>query len=364
MRLGALASVVAAAAVLAVGCQATRLKHERRYDRKQAQDKLASLEQPGLVIGEFTLPPDSVVDGDTIRVAGLGSTLRLLGLDAEETFKSEADRNAYEEGWEAYLKKMKGDSKRPVKMATPVGEEAKDFAKRFFAGVDTVILERDHPKEIRDYYNRYLAYVIVVRGGKRENYNVECVRAGMSPYFSKYGYSRRFHDDFVAAEKEARAAARGIWDPKKQHYPDYDERKKWWDKRGDFIRAFEKEAEGKEDFIILTNWDSIGRLEKHEGKEVTLLGAVGDIRLGDRGPTRVMLSRRMASDFPLVFFDKDAFLSANVTRLKGEYVKVRGYVSKYNDKRRKKYELQIVVNLPGQVSGPELPPEAEDAETD
>src|SRR5439155_11730759 len=59
-----------------------------RYSRKQAQHTLAKLEAPGTTIGEFQVT--SVVDGDTIHVDGLDSSLRLLGIDTEETFKSEA----------------------------------------------------------------------------------------------------------------------------------------------------------------------------------------------------------------------------------------------------------------------------------
>jgi hypothetical protein len=231
-----------------------------------------------------------------------------------------------------------------------MGEEAKRWAKSFFAGVKRVRLERDHPKEIRGRYNRYLAYVIVEKDGREVNYNVECVRAGMSPYFTKYGYSRRFHADFVAAETEARQAQRGIWDPTAQAYGDYDERKAWWDARADFIQEFEREARGRDDFIALTNWDAIRRLEEHEGREVTLLASVGRIVLGDRGPTRVLLSRRMFNDFALIFFDKDVFGTCGIADHKGEFVRVRGRVSTYFNKRRQQTELQMVINRPSQVT--------------
>lgn len=333
-------------------CASTRLRHQRKYDRKQAQAELLRLETPGLVIGEFPLSEKPVVDGDTVRVSGLSSSLRLLGIDAEETFKKDTERRAYEAGWQGYVKEMRGDSRRPVKMATPLGEEAKTFAKQFFGGASRVRLERDHPKEIRDYYHRYLSYVLVQRGGVWMNYNVECVRAGMSPYFTKYGYSRRFHADFLLAEKEARLARRGIWDPAKEHYDDYDERAGWWNARAEVIQTFEAEAAGQDNHIVLTHWDSPARLEKFVDKEVVILGSVGEIRLGDRGPTRVHLSRRLHTDFALIFFDKDVLHASGVQKWQGEYVRVKGFVTRYVDKRRKRYELQIVVNLPSQISGP------------
>jgi len=326
------------------------LPQQRKAAEKQGQERLKQIEKAGLEIGEYGLASNAVVDGDTIKVVGLDASLRLLGVDAEETFKKDKERRAFEAGWEQYLKTSRGTSAHPVKMATPVGEDGKHFAQDFFSGVSSVRLERDHPKEIRDYYNRYLAYVFVDKGGKPLNYNVELVRAGLSPYFTKYGISRRFHRQFIDAENEARAARRGIWDPTKMHYPDYDERKVWWDARGAFVAAFERQADGKESWIVLTNSDAIEQLEKHVGKEVMVLGAVSSIRLGDRGPTKVMLSRRRGADFPLILFDKDVFAATQVGKHGGEYVRVKGFVSRHTDPERKRYQLQIVIDLPSQIS--------------
>jgi hypothetical protein len=179
----------------------------------------------------------------------------------------------------------------------------------------------------------------------------------MSPYFMKYGYSERFHSEFVAAEKEAKAALIGIWDPKKQHYPDYAERAVWWNARAEFVHAFKEEAKGKPHYIELTHWDAIRRLQQHEGKEIVILGTVGSIKLGDKGPTRVMLSRRLGSDIPLIFFDKDVFGTSRIAKWKGEYVKVTGRVSKWYNKYRKRHELQIVISLPGQIVGSDKVPD-------
>ena len=338
-----------------------------RYSRKQAQDSLAKLEAPGTVMGEFRLT--RVVDGDTIRVDGLDSSLRLLALDTEETFKSEKDRRLFENGWDQYLAHKRGDSKHPVKAATPLGEEAHQWAKDFFDGVGTVRLERDDPREIRDRYGRYLAYALVQKDGVWVNFNVECVRAGMSPYFSKYGYSRRYHQEFVDAEREARAAQVGIWDPAKMHYPDYDERKPWWTARAEFIAEFERQARGRDDHVNLTDFDAMKRIEQAIGKEITVLGTIGEVRLGDRGPTKVMLSRKMFGDFPVVFFDKDVFASTGMAKWRGEFVMVRGVVTAYENKYNKRKQLQIVVDRPGQVvlskiPGLEIPGEELDEEED
>jgi endonuclease YncB( thermonuclease family) len=318
-----------------------------RYSRKQAQDSLKRLGAPGLVVGEFHLT--KVTDGDTVRVDGLDSALRLLGLDTEETFKNEPDRRGAETDFVAYLAAKRGQSKHPTKAATPMGEAAKEFAKQFFHDHTKVRVERDIAGEIRDRYERYLAYVFVEKNGVWVNFNVECVRAGMSPYFTKYGFSQRFHAEFVAAEDEARAAQRGIWDPQTQHYPDYAERKLWWDARGEFIARFQPQIDADPNFIVLTHWDSMRKLEQRVGQEVAILATVGDVRLGDRGPTRVSLSRKMFGDFPLVFFDKDVFASSGIAAWKGEFVVARGVVTTYTNKYTKKQQFQIVVDRPGQI---------------
>ena len=345
----------AAVALLIASTSCAPSRQAQRYSRDKVQTSLKRLETPGLVLGEFALAGKPILDGDTIRVEGLDSTMRLLALDCEETLKDEQSRRDVEDDWPKYLKDKRGDKKHPTKAGTPLGEEAKKYAIDFFTGVRTVRLERDHPKEIRDRYDRYLVYVFVQRGGKWINYNVEAVRAGMSPYFTKYSYSRRFHDDFVAAEKEAREAKRGIWRPGAQAYQDYAERKAWWDARAEFIKAFERDGQGRDDFIELTNWDSIRQIEKKLGQEITVLGSVSRIVLGDRGPTRVLLGRRMFSDFAIVFFDKDVFASSGIDRYEGEFVRVTGVVNEYKNKYTNKRQLQVIVSLPSQVVGSEIP---------
>jgi endonuclease YncB( thermonuclease family) len=350
---GRLLTAVLLASLAAAGC--VESAQARRFSRGQAQASLESLETPGLVIGEFALAGKPVVDGDTIRVEGLDASLRLLAIDTEETIKDKRSARAVESDFERYLIEKRGDSSHPVKAGTPLGEAAKMFAVRFFDGVDKVRLERDDPREVRDRFDRYLAYVFVARGGVWLNYNVECVRAGMSPYFTKYSYSRRFHADFVAAEKEARAARRGIWAEGAQAYGDYDERKPWWDARAEFLKRFEEEAYGKPDHVVLTHWDAMARLDRMQGQEVTVLGLVSEVSYGQKGPSRVMLSRKMFGDLAVIFFDKDVFSASGVARYRGEFIKVTGVVSQYQNKHTKKRQLQLVVSLPSQVVGSEVP---------
>ena len=322
-----------------------------RYDREQLAQSLDDpSDESAVVLGEFAL--EKVIDGDTIRVVGIDETLRLLAIDTEETFKSEKARRAFEQGWETYLTEAQLERKgKPVKIPTPLGEDAKKWAEEFFKGVRRVRLERDSPDEIRGRYNRLLTYVYAKKDGEWVNYNIESVRAGMSPYFMKYGYSTRFHDEFVAAQEEARAAQRGIWDPDKQHYLDYDLRLAWWTRRAEFIAAFKREAADKNNYIVLTAWDAERQLKEHLHREVVILATVGDIREREGNkPTRVNLSRRMFGDFPLIFFDEDVYASSGIAKSKGDFVRVRGVVSKYRNKHTGKDVVQIQVDLPAQVS--------------
>jgi endonuclease YncB( thermonuclease family) len=345
-----------AASVAFVGslaCADAARRGVERYDRDQLEARLADPGEIEFDIGSFPLKQGAVVDGDTLKVGGLEGTLRLLGLDTEETFKSEKNRREYEEGWSTYLAKKKAESSRPVKIATPLGEDAKHFAEDFFRGVRRVRLERDHAKEIRGRYNRFLAYVFVDREGEWVNYNVEAVRAGMSPYFTKYGYSRRFHDAFIEAQKEAQAAKRGVWSEQGEHYDDYAERLRWWNARADFTAEFEREAQGREDMVVLTHWDAPQRLERQLDREVEVLATVGDIKpRKGKAPARVMLSRRLFADMPLIFWDEEVLAASRIEVFKGEFVRVKGLVTAYTNKHTGER-----VRLPGQVRLPSyLPP--------
>jgi endonuclease YncB( thermonuclease family) len=332
-------------------CNTTR--ESKRFTRDETSGLLKKLEVVSLELGEFPIDgPSAVIDGDTIRVKGLQASMRLLGIDTEETFKKDWEREAFASGWENYKKKMRGSSARPVKMATPAGEDAKHFAQDFFEGVTSVRLERDHPGEIRDFYGRYLAYVFAKKNGQWVNYNIECVRAGHTPYFMKYGRSRRFHREFVEAQKEAIENHRGIWKPGAMHYDDYDERLRWWAEREAAITRFEREANEKPDsFIALTRWDAMLKLEQRVGQEVTLLGAVQDVVQRENGPAVAKLARTRTQNFDIVFWDRDVLLNTGLQFKRGEYVQVRGVVQKYRNSRGLD-SLQMQVTLPGQVLAP------------
>ena len=309
-------------------------------------------EHEGLLIGEYRLADNPVIDGDTVRVVGVDGSIRLLSIDTEEKLRGKADRAAAARDFDRYLEKKRGDGPRPQKAGTPMGEEATEFAKAFFEGAELVRLERDDPKEIRGHYGRLLAYAFVKKNGRWISYNVECVRAGMSPYFTKYGYSHRFHNQLTHAEAEARRAKRGIWNPDAQGYGDYDERKAWWNARADFIRGFEHEANRRADYIQLTHWDAPAQLEEKLGQEVTILSTVDKVQ-HFKGLVRVSLARQRGSGFPVIFFDRDVFEQSGIDRYKREPVTVRGAVERYEKGNYR--TLQIVVKEPTQVLLAKLP---------
>lgn len=306
----------------------------------------------GLLIGEYRLADDPIIDGDTIRVEGIKGSVRLLSLDTEERLHGNAEHAAAAKDFEADGERKRASGARPPKMGTPMGERAAEFAEGFFEGAEVVRLERDDPKKIRGNFGRLLAYAFVKKDGRWTSYSVECVRAGMSPYFTKYGYSRRFHDQLKSAEAEARKAERGIWNPTAEAYGDYDERKAWWDARAEFIRAFEDRAKRSDDLIPLSHYDALDRLEKNVGKQVTVMSTVNGIE-AFKGLVRVSLTAQSKQRFPIIFFDRRAFRASGLERFEGEPVTVRGPVERY---AKGSYRtLQIVVQEPEQVGLPSLP---------
>jgi endonuclease YncB( thermonuclease family) len=60
---------------------------------------------------------------------------------------------------------------------------------------------------LRGRYGRLLAYVFV--DGK--NFNLDLVRQGLSPYYTKYGLSGKYDKEFRVAERIARKEKLGMW---------------------------------------------------------------------------------------------------------------------------------------------------------
>jgi len=94
------------------------------------------------------------------------------------------------------------------KQNIPMGKVASDYTKKRLKG-KYVDLEFEGP--FRGRYGRLLAYVFV----DGANFNLELVRQGLSPYYTKYGLSQKYDEEFREAERYARKHKLNIWgDPK------------------------------------------------------------------------------------------------------------------------------------------------------
>jgi micrococcal nuclease len=118
-----------------------------------------------------------VFDGDTISVANVG-VVRLIGVDAPEKHGS------YRE-------------------AEPFGDAAAAYLRALLLGKD-VRLEYDGPR--LDPYKRTLAYVFLADGRLA---NLEVIRAGWAETYRRFEFRRK--PDFLAAERDAHTAQRGMW---------------------------------------------------------------------------------------------------------------------------------------------------------
>jgi micrococcal nuclease len=124
-----------------------------------------------------TLRVRQVIDGDTITVSGIG-TVRLLGVDAPEK------TGGYRE-------------------SEPYGDEAARFLRTL---LDGKLVRLEYDGELKDPYNRTLAYVFLEDGSLA---NETIIRAGLAEAYRRFDYRRK--PAFQAAERDAREARRGMW---------------------------------------------------------------------------------------------------------------------------------------------------------
>jgi endonuclease YncB( thermonuclease family) len=295
-----------------------------------------------VVLGVFDLPADPVVDADTIRVAGRPN-VRVLGIDAEEVFKDEADRAHAAADFDAYAREKRGGAPTPVKFGTPEGEAARDFARALFAGVSRVRLERDAPGDRDvDTYGRGLAHVVLLRGTEEVLLAEAVIRAGHSPYFVKYGASRRYDARLRAAEREARDAHRGIWGSDgPRHYPDYPERLAWWQARERQVARWRAGPTTPERIALGVPAES-RRLAASVGRDVVVFGFLSRTKT-DAWPKILYLADEPRRDFAVVVFDEAVWNALDLAAVKRMYVIVRGRVTRYGDRP------QIVLESADQV---------------
>lgn len=286
--------------------------------------------------------PGGVVDGDTLKAVGFAESLRLLNVNTEELFHRRAKKAKAMQSWKAYLRdETKGEGFETF--GTPMGEKAKEFARQFFKDVDRadgeikLWLEYQSPKYTHGYFGRHLVYVWAKKDGQWVNYNLEAVRAGMSPYYTKYGYSERYHDRFLAAQREAKKHKRGIWAPGAQSYPDYPERIAWWNRRADQIKKYRDRFDDRQGYVDLASDTAFATLRNRLGRRVVVFGQPESF--AERGnPQRIRLSYRYRRDFPVVAFEPVDMRKSGVDPDKEDFIYVEGVVSLYRGDPQLRYD--------------------------
>ena len=123
-----------------------------------------------------------VVDGDTIAVnyQGKAEKVRLLCVNTPESVHPDAKQNI------------------------PMGKVASDYAK---ARLSSKSVDLEFEGKLRGNYGRLLAYVFI----DGRNFNLELVQQGLSPYYTKYGLSEKYDQEFREAERYARDHKLNIW---------------------------------------------------------------------------------------------------------------------------------------------------------
>ena len=294
----------------------------------------AQVKDSSLVVGNFTVV--KIVDGDTFKFLNLDKSTRLMCIDTEETFKSKDARERSEEiasDWLNYYKENQKGSNHPIKLDSPFGYDTWQWTKEFMADVDSVRLEKDDNLRGIDVYNRYLVYVIAYKKGKEVNYNIECVRTGHSPYFNKYGNSKRFHKEFVEAQESAKINKLGIWNSKTKCYPDYNDRVIWWNKRAEQIENFASKYINDSKYVNFLSDDGFEKLKDYVNADVIIFASIGEI-FNNKFPYLIRFSQSRTNSVDLVVFEDkaDLFNEINIDDFKNYYIYVKGKLELYKGK--------------------------------
>lgn len=270
-----------------------------------------------------------IVDGDTADVLIRGKTerLRLLAIDSEESWPS------------------------PAKPVTPFGLETSKWAKSFLASEEPCWVE--YGPERRDVYDRLLAYLWRQEGKDWRMYNLQAVERGYSPYFTKYGYSEKHHDRFVAAEKKAQKGNKGIWDPSNEadlrgKYLGEGGLRPWWDERAESLKKWNAIAAKRPEIIdTRTRW---GDAKARSGTRVTLFTS---IRQPDETGGRWVgkCEGKLYEPLEIIAADGDGEVERALRASVGKYRYFTGVVELAEDTKT----LRLTVDSDGDVR-PEPPP--------
>ena len=292
-----------------------------------------------------------LVDGDTVKVVidGDEESLRLCCLDTEES---------------------RAGGSKPV---TNAGKLASKWAKEYFGvneeGFPTndvfvdIEFDTNDPvhvclKKHRGNYGRLICYVH--KGN--ENYNLKAVEQGWSPYFVKYGRSRLYHSDFLAAEAEAQSKGIEIWNPMTNaggETRDYEVLIPWWHLRDGVVQDFRQFGIQAGVQSVRLDYEDIVKAAKNENDVTVFCDLQGGINKWP-GNGALVFAGSPTHKFNLWVPDRDsppaqAILNLIETRYSGRgrgYVYVSGKANLYPPNYSGK--PQIVLTDVAQLS--DLPP--------
>jgi micrococcal nuclease len=161
--------------VLALAATAAMWRVVRTFDLPRAAQTTPA-EDSALVVRVF--------DGDTllVRLGGREERVRLIGVDTPELEREGVEKQ-------------------------PFADEATAFIRELADG-RSVTLRADPASRDRDVYDRLLRYVILPDG---RTLDAEIVRAGLGFAYTRFPYERM--EEYLALEREARSAGRGVWAP-------------------------------------------------------------------------------------------------------------------------------------------------------
>jgi micrococcal nuclease len=286
-----------------------------------------------------------VIDGDTIKILldEKEESIRFACLDTEES---------------------QHGSDKPV---TNAGKLASTWAKAYF-GVDEkgipfgdvwvdIEFDTNDPLQVclrkhRDNYGRLLCYVY--KSGTQENSNLRIIQEGLSPYFVKYGRSRLYHCQFMAAEAQAQAQGLVIWNPATNasgNKRDYSTLIPWWHLRDGIVQDYRLFGIQAGALSVRTDYEALIEAAK-AGNQLTVLC---DLQSGINawtGGGALIYAGSIAQKFNLWIPSKDLPEAQTVLRLienryNGQgrgYVYVSGEASMYPATAQGKPQI-VITNI-------------------
>ena len=215
----------------------------------------------GTVIKNLKLT--KVVDGDTIKILldNKEESIRFVCLDTEES--------------------QRGGSKPVTNAGILASKRVKEYFGADEAGIPVgdvrvdLEFDTDDPVEVclrkhRGNYGRLICYVY--KAGEQENSNLRIVREGWSPYFVKYGRSRLYHRQFIAAEFEAQSQGLAIWNRETNaggNQRDYTTMIPWWHLRDTVVQGYRNTDSRSGVLSVRLNYEKIVEAA-NDGTEITV----------------------------------------------------------------------------------------------